>query len=208
MNTDDGHSVILFKIGKTRRNVLLSTPETVYSAIRLVNPFIILFDKLSPGTVYIQWMFQFDNYAQLFQRSLYCEAAIRLAGLATLVSIATLFLGYPLAYVIAKTVKSSHNTLLVILVLCPMQLDMVIRLFGLMILTGGKGFISEALRWFAWISLNLSIKPVTFRGVLVGFEFGLGGQSLIAEVPNHHQTLTADVGDQLFVFGRLKPVAF
>ena len=45
-------------------------------------------------------------------------------------------LGYPLAYLIAKTKNVARNTLLMILVLAAMQLDMVIRLYGMMVLLG------------------------------------------------------------------------
>lgn len=172
MNKDWGISSSLFKLGKTRRNLLLATPGiiffVVFFAIPLVSLFLISFDKPSAGIVDIQWMFDLKNYIRFFSRSLYYEAAIRSAGLATLVSLITLFLGYPLAYVIAKTVNPGRNTLLIILVLCAMQLDMVIRLFGLMVLMGDKGLINEMLRWFGVIGEDPLPLMYNFFGVTVG----------------------------------------
>lgn len=172
MNNDRGLSATLFKMGKTRRNILLATPGivffVVFFAVPLISLFLISFDKPSAGIIDIQWMFKLDNYTKFFTRSLYYEAAIRSAGLATLVSIITLFLGYPLAYVIAKTVSPNRNTLLVILVLCAMQLDMVIRLFGLMVLMGDNGLINEGLRWFGLIGDDPLPLMYNFFGVVVG----------------------------------------
>ena len=172
MNNDRGLSATLFKMGKIRRNILLATPGivffVVFFAVPLISLFLISFDQPSAGIIDIQWMFKLDNYTKFFTRSLYYEAAIRSAGLATLVSIITLFLGYPLAYVIAKTVSPNRNTLLVILVLCAMQLDMVIRLFGLMVLMGDNGLINEGLRWFGLIGDDPLPLMYNFFGVVVG----------------------------------------
>lgn len=167
-----GLSATLFKLGKTRRNILLASPGMVFFlvffAVPIISLFLISFDKPSAGIVDIQWMFEINNYTRFFTRSLYFEAAIRSTGLATLVSILALILGYPLAYVIAKTVSPSRNTLLVILVLCAMQLDMVIRLFGLMVLMGDKGLINEGLRWYGLIGDDPVPLMYNFFGVVVG----------------------------------------
>ena len=172
MSKDRGLSATLFKMGRTRRNLLLATPGivffVVFFAIPLISLFLISFDKPSPGIVDVQWMFELKNYLRFFSRSLYYEAALRSAGLATLVSVITLFLGYPLAYMIANATNPNHATFLIILVLCAMQLDMVIRLFGLMVLMGDKGLINEALRWFGLIGEQPLPLMYNFFGVVVG----------------------------------------
>lgn len=151
---------------------LLATPGLLFFVVFFVIPlgslFLISFDKSTAGIVDIQWMFQLDNYARFFKRAIYYEAAIRSAGLAALVSLITLVLGYPLAYVIAKTLNPARNTLLMILVLCAMQLDMVIRLFGLMVMMGDKGLINEFLRWAGLIGEAPLPLMYNFFGVVVG----------------------------------------
>jgi putative spermidine/putrescine transport system permease protein len=93
---------------------------------------------------------------------------MRSAGLAGLVSAITLLLGYPLAFLIAKTTDPRLNTTLMILVLCAMQLDMVIRLFGLMVLMGDVGVINEFLRWVGVIDKEPVRLMYNFTGVVVG----------------------------------------
>ena len=118
----------------------------IFFVVPTVSLFLISFDKSVAGVVDIQWDFTLKNYIRFFNRSLYYEAAIRSIGLAAIVSVVTLALGYPLAYFVAKTRHPGRNTFYMILVLSAMQLDMVIRLFGLMVLMGDNGIINGVLK--------------------------------------------------------------
>ncbi|WP_419909000.1 ABC transporter permease [Hoeflea sp.] len=159
-------------MGSSGRLWLLATPGLVFFLIFFLIPlgslFLISFDKSSTGVVDVRWMFDLSNYERFFSRSIYYEAAIRSVTLAAIVSVITLLLGYPLAFVIAKTTDPGRNTLLMILVLSAMQLDMVIRLFGLMVLMGDKGLINELLRWLGLVGEQPLPLMYNFFGVVVG----------------------------------------
>lgn len=150
----------------------LATPGLVFFLIFFIVPvaalFLISFDKSATGIVHVRWMFELSNYERFFTRSIYYEAAIRSVGLAMLVSVISLILGYPLAYLIAKTTDPAWNTFLMILVLSAMQLDMVIRLFGMMVLMGDVGMINEFLRWLGVIGEKPIPLMYNFFGVVVG----------------------------------------
>lgn len=165
-------TAVLQKSGSSLRLWFLATPGLVFFVLFFLVPllalFLISFDKSSVGTVDIRWMFLTDNYERFFSRSLYYKAAITSVVLAALVSAITLFLGYPLAYVIAKTERPWVNTFLMILVLCAMQLDMVIRLFGLMVLMGDAGLINEFFRWAGVVGDEPLPLMYNFFGVVVG----------------------------------------
>ncbi len=165
-------SALTQKLGKSGRSAFMAAPGFLFFSIFFVVPLISLFllslDKPSIGTSSVQWMFDFRNFERFFGRSIYYTAAIRSAGLATLVSAITLLLGYPLAFLIAKTTDPRRNTTLMILVLCAMQLDMVIRLFGLMVLMGDVGVINEFLRWVGVIDKEPLHLMYNFTGVVVG----------------------------------------
>lgn len=108
-----------------------------------------------------------DNYIRFFSRSNYLMAAGRSILLASIVSVITLIVAYPMAFVIAKTTNPARNTFLLILVLASMQLDMVIRLYGMMVILGDNGLINQIL-----LGLGLTDGPVAlmynFRGVVLG----------------------------------------
>jgi putative spermidine/putrescine transport system permease protein len=95
-------------------------------------------------------------------------AAGRSIILASLVSLITLIVAYPMAFVIAKTQNPARNTFLLILVLASMQLDMVIRLYGMMVILGDNGLINQVLQ-----RLGIADGPVAFMYNFRGVVFGL-----------------------------------
>ena len=140
----------------------------IFFIIPVVSLFLISLDKPTLGTVDVQWQFELKNFIRFFSRSLYYEAAIRSIVLASIVSVCTLALGYPLAYFIAKTKNPGRNTFYMIIVLCAMQLDMVIRLFGLMVLMGDNGLINGILRSVGAIDKKPLPLMYNFFGTVVG----------------------------------------
>jgi len=162
----------LQRLGGQGRTVLLAAPGTIFFIVFFVVPlaslFLLSLDKPSLGNASVQWMFDFRNFERFFGRAIYYEAALRSAGLAALVSLIALILGYPLAFLIAKTTNVRRNTTLMILVLSAMQLDMVIRLFGLMVLMGDVGLINGFFRWSGLIGDQPLPLMYNFAGVVVG----------------------------------------
>ena len=75
-----------------------------------------------------------------------------------------------MAFVIAKTEHPGRNTFLMILVLAAMQLDMVIRLYGMMVILGDNGLVNQML-----IALGLTgpDDPVQFMYNFLGVVLGL-----------------------------------
>ncbi|MEZ5666818.1 MAG: ABC transporter permease [Alphaproteobacteria bacterium] len=139
----------------------------IFFILPVVSLFLISIDEPMAGVVEPQWQFTFENFARFFTRSTYYWAALRSIGMASLVAVITLILGYPLAYMIAKTAHPARNTFYMILVLCAMQLDMVIRLYGLMVLMGDNGLINGPLLRAGWIKEPLPLM-YNFTGVVVG----------------------------------------
>jgi putative spermidine/putrescine transport system permease protein len=150
---------------------LLVLPAFLFFLVFFVVPtaslFALAFNKSTAGVISLSSVITFDNFVRIFTRSIYYESILRSVGIAAVVSLICLLFGYPLAYVIAKTVSPGRNTLLMILVLSSMQLDMVIRLYGLMVLLGDNGLINGALIKMGVISAPLPLMYNTF-GVVVG----------------------------------------
>ncbi|MEM9709915.1 MAG: ABC transporter permease [Pseudomonadota bacterium] len=183
-------------INQRGRLLALASPGLIFFLIFFIIPvsalFLISFDRSSTGIVDIRWMFDFSNYERFFTRAIYYEAAMRSVGLATIVAGVTLILGYPVAYLIAQTKDPFWNTFLMILVLSAMQLDMVIRLFGLMVLMGDAGLINEGLRAAGWIGEQPLPLMYNFFGVVVGLvQFSLPFMilSLVGVIQSIHPSL-------------------
>ena len=139
----------------------------IFFVIPVIGLFTLAFDKPVAGVIDFQGQWTLKSFIRIYSRSLYFDAAVMSVSLAAIVSFITLIIGYPLAYLIAKTEHVGRNTFLMILVLSAMQLDMVIRLFGLMVLLGDNGVINGALQYY-----NIIEKPIGLMynrlGVIIG----------------------------------------
>lgn len=150
---------------------LLVVPLVAFFAVFFVVPvgllFATSFNPAKVGQVAFASELTLENYIRFFSRSNYLMAAGRSVLLAGIVSVVTLIVAYPMAFVIAKTQNPARNTFLLILVLASMQLDMVIRLYGMMVILGDNGLINQML-----IGLGLTDEPwalmYNFRGVVFG----------------------------------------
>ena len=163
----------------------------IFFVLPVLSLFLLGFDKPAAGVVEPQLEFTFANFERIFTRGIYYWAAIRSIGMASIVAIVTLLLGYPLAYLIAKTAHPGRNTFYMILVLSAMQLDMVIRLYGLMVLMGDNGLINGTLIEAGWIEEPLPLM-YNFFGVVVGlvqFTLPFMVLSLIGIIRSIHPSL-------------------
>lgn len=152
---------------------LLVVPLTIFFVIFFVVPVGLLFaSSLNPqtlGQVAVTSELTLDNYIRFFSRSSYLMAAGRSVLLATIVSMVTLVIAYPMAFVIAKTENATRNTVLLILVLAAMQLDMVIRIYGMMVILGDNGLVNQMLVALGLTSPDAPVQLMyNFLGVVLG----------------------------------------
>lgn len=160
-------------VSQASLKLLLIVPLIIFFILFFILPvgliFATSFNPQAIGQVAVTTDLTFDNYIRFFSRSNYLEAAGRSVLLAAVVSGITLIIAYPMAYVIAKTENPSRNTFLLILVLAAMQLDMVIRLYGMMVILGDNGLVNQLLRGIGLISADVSVKLMyNFGGVVAG----------------------------------------
>ena len=157
-------------LGRDRRWLLVA-PMTLFFLVFFAFPVLSLLavslDKPMPGVVSAHGDFVFTNYIRFFSLPQYYEAAVRTLWISAVSTLIAAILGYPLALVIAKTEHPWWSTVLMILVLASMQLDGVIRLYGLMVLLGDNGLINGTL--IRWHSIDKPM-PLMYNvfGVIVG----------------------------------------
>jgi putative spermidine/putrescine transport system permease protein len=129
--------------------------------------FAIGFNRSQIGVLDLPPPFSLENFARVFSDSIYFGSLVRVVVLGLGVGLITLVLGYPLAFAIARTKHPGRNTVLMILVLASMQLDVIIRVYGLMITLGDRGLINGLLQDLGVISSPLPLMYNTL-GVVVG----------------------------------------
>jgi putative spermidine/putrescine transport system permease protein len=106
------------------------------------------------------------HYARLVSDLYYLEIIGRTLALGAAVTLATLVIGYPVAYFLART-RSRWRNWLTILVVFPLLLNLVVRTFGWIALLAQNGLVNQAL-----LGLGLVDAPVkllfNFAGLLIG----------------------------------------
>nr|WP_238939719.1 ABC transporter permease [Marivita cryptomonadis] len=158
---------------QARLKWLLVVPLMIFFLVFFVIPvglmFASSFNPQTLGQVSVTTELTFDNYIRFFSRSNYLMAAGRSMMLGVVVAAVTLVIAYPMAFVIAKTETPARNTFLLILVLAAMQLDMVIRLYGMMVILGDNGLINQMLVGLGLRSEGSPLQLMyNFLGVVLG----------------------------------------
>jgi putative spermidine/putrescine transport system permease protein len=87
-----------------------------------------------------------NNYARVFADSFHWEVMGLTFWFAGVTAVATLILGYPLAYYMARS-PSRRKGLLLALVLAPLLVGVVVRSYGWMILLADTGLVNQFLEW-------------------------------------------------------------
>ena len=158
------------RLGRSRL-WLLVVPMAIFFLAFFVFPVLSLladaFDKPLPGRVAPHGDFVLTNFRRFFSLAQYYNSALLTIEISVVSSISAAILGYPLAYVIAKIERPAWNTVLMILVLASMQLDGVIRLYGMMVLLGDNGLINGTLLRWHYLDKPLPLMYNVF-GVIVG----------------------------------------
>lgn len=108
-----------------------------------------------------------DNYVRFFSDAFYLQILWNTLLLGMVVVAACIVLGYPIAYLLART-RSVYRGFLIFLVVAPMLISVVIRNLGWVPLLGLNGPINWLLLWFGLVS-----QPVAFLNSFTGVVIGL-----------------------------------
>ncbi|ACM06030.1 MULTISPECIES: ABC transporter permease [Thermomicrobium] len=117
----------------------------------------------------VAWAFTLENYARLFDW-LYIRVFLMSVWLALLTTVICLVIGYPFAFVIARSPRRWRNALLV-LVLIPFWTNFLVRTYAIMLLLRADGLINNALQWLGLIDRPLSLLFTPFA-VVLGLVYG------------------------------------
>ncbi|MET3890348.1 putative spermidine/putrescine transport system permease protein [Bosea sp. OAE506] len=148
---------------------LLVVPATIFVAIGLLGPIAILFryslNQFIPGQFMVDGL-TIENYVKFFTDSYYLTVLARTVRVAVVCTIACLVMGFPLAYVLART-QSRFKNLLIIAVVLPLFVGNAVRAAGWMTAFGSKGALNASLMGLGMIDQPLQIM-FTETAVLIG----------------------------------------
>jgi putative spermidine/putrescine transport system permease protein len=133
--------------GLSVRAVSLIGPASVIVAAGLLLPIAILFryslNRFVPRLLMVE-AFTAENYVKFFSDAYYLSVFGTTIRVAVICTAACLLLGFPLAYVLART-QSRFKAHLLMLVVLPLFVGNAVRAAGWMTLFGRKGFLNALL---------------------------------------------------------------
>ena len=148
----------------------LLTPATIFVAISLFAPLAILFryslNEFIPAKKLMVEALTLANYVKFFTDPYYTAILGTTVKIAVLVTVVCLVLGFPLAYVVART-QSRWKHLLIILIVLPLFVGNSVRAAGWMVVFGSKGFVNATLMGIGLIDRPLEIM-FTENAVIIG----------------------------------------
>jgi len=133
--------------GRSSSWALFVGPYGVYLLVFLVLPFanvaLLSVYHHSPTKIAVAG-FTAANYTRLFELY-YATLFLRTVRLSLIVTAVCAILGYPLAYLLARS-TSRIVTLGLFLLIVPLMVSTVIRVFGWVVILGSEGLVNQALR--------------------------------------------------------------
>jgi len=163
-------------VGEGRGGSLLSAgsllgPATFVVVLGLLLPIAILFryslNQFRPRVMMVE-AFSAENYIKFFTDAYYLNVFSTTLRVALLCTVVCLILGFPLAYVLARTTTRFKN-ILIMLVVLPLFVGNAVRAAGWMTLFGSKGFLNVSLEWLGVIKAPLEImftEPAVIIGII------------------------------------------
>jgi putative spermidine/putrescine transport system permease protein len=144
-------------------------PATAIVAGGLLLPIAILFryslNHFDPQLMMVE-AFTLENYSKFFTDPYYTNIFWITLRVALICTLACLILGFPLAYVLART-QSRYKNLLIMLVVLPLFVGNAVRAAGWMTLFGSKGALNATLLKLGMIAQPLQIM-FTEKAVIIG----------------------------------------
>ncbi len=148
---------------------MLVVPATIFVAIGLIGPIAILFryslNQFIPGQFMVDGL-TIENYVKFFTDAFYLNVLWRTVRVAVICTIVCLIMGFPLAYVLART-ESRFKNLLIMLVVLPLFVGNAVRAAGWMTAFGSKGALNASLMGLGVIDQPLEIM-FTETAVIIG----------------------------------------
>ncbi len=164
------NTVVEKRRGEGLTAAALLAPATIFVALCLLAPLGFLFryslnDFIATKKMMVEAV-TIANYVKFFTDPYYTAILGTTVRIAVMVTAACLLLGFPLAYVMART-QSRFKNLLIILTVLPLFVGNAVRSAGWMVVFGNKGFFNASLLGMGLIEKPLEIM-YTEKAVIIG----------------------------------------
>jgi len=160
------------RLAQSRRAALIAliAPPALWLFVFLVLPYVALFVQsllASDDFGNVVWKATTSHYADFFTKPLYYETLFYTFKVATLVTLASVALSVPLAYVIAFKV-TRYKELLYTLIIVPLWVSYIVRAYAWKIILGREGILNTALLYLGLIDAPVEAFLYSQWAVVIG----------------------------------------
>lgn len=154
---------------------LLLAPALVvvlFFAGALLDLFRLSLHPFAPPGVRVEAGLTLANYAKVLGDWLYLGTLALTFKLAVVSTLASLLLGFPLAYAIVRTGSAATRALLIVFVAIPFMTSLIVRLYSLTLLLGNTGLINRSLQATGVLSEDAFVPLMRNQiGVAIGLTY-------------------------------------
>jgi len=153
--------------GRNLQSWLLSAPSLIWLTLFFSIPYliVIIYSLLVPDIYEVKFQFSLAAYRDILS-GIYFKPFLLSFRLAFLTTLLCLVLGYPAAYLIAKSTERWKNILLVLIII-PFWTNFIIRIFSWRIFLSAGGVMNEALLAMGLISNPLEVIRTDWAVIVV-----------------------------------------
>ncbi|MCG8354923.1 MAG: ABC transporter permease [Kiloniellales bacterium] len=123
------------------------------------------FRELDTSTYRLSEHYTLVNYLTILQKSVYQDIILRSVAAAVIVTLITLALAFPYAYVMVRTPSRLTRKLLLVSLFLPFFIGQVVRAYGWLIILGKQGLVNQG---FALLGLGPFDLIYNYQAVLLG----------------------------------------
>ncbi|KAB2886428.1 MAG: ABC transporter permease [Albidovulum sp.] len=148
---------------ETRMRINLTLPALLVVFVLMVCPILWL---LSLSVVAGDGRLSLENYALFFSEQVYVEMFLKTFMIAFVVTVICVFLGYPVAYLLA-ILPPAWSGVLMLAVLVPFWTSGLVRTFSWLIILQRNGIVNKSLVWLGVIDKPISLVH-NMTGTVIG----------------------------------------
>lgn len=143
---------------EARTGLKLISPTAIYVILLLAAPLatVVIYSVLTGGRGNVSLPFTFENYAELWSKSVYGYIMFKSLMVALIVTAITVILAYPVAYFVSFHVKPERKSLWLFLITIPFWTSYIIRVSLWFVILGYGGIVDSALASIGLPPLNIA----------------------------------------------------
>ncbi len=134
----------------------LTYPYIFWMMVMVVIPMllIVMYAFTKAGNDVATLQFTFDNFVHFFTDADFLSTLWISLRIALVTTVLCVFIGYPIAYLIANS-KPQRRNLYILLITLPMWINMLVRTYAWIGILSDNGLVNHVLQWFGLAPLKL-----------------------------------------------------